>query len=297
MYYTTWSQLLFWDTICTWQYDNIACSQKWRLENWWFIALQHGAESFLIPNPSFPRTFDICIHENGAGWADCRRHRSDLGLPRGGHGARRGQPDLWQLVVYGLPVIVQGRSLPIHNTHHILFQIDCFVRQCFNCSCSPGRWCQPCPPARPRWRSRGRVCPGPVPRTSSPLWSEQRQGIVRGNSVKCLHFPCLKDLKDCLYSMHLLSSFPLGTFLFLLWTKFHRGLCRSPDKDDPAYNELWAVIEYGFIMKYWHRTTNTYLLHFCVDAVFRISMNFTASIEIIAGPTVNPLNNWISLKF
>ena len=118
MYYTTWSQLLFWDTICTWQYRVFSEMKAWKLMihciaagSWKFP----NSESFISQN-----IWHLCSWE-------CRRlgrlppHRSDLGLPRGGHGARRGQPDLWQLVVYGLPVIVQGRSLPIHNTHHILF--------------------------------------------------------------------------------------------------------------------------------------------------------------------------------
>ena len=74
-----------------------------------------NSESFISQN-----IWHLCPWE----WrrlADCLRHRSDLGLPGGSHGARSGEADLWQLVVYRLPVIVQGRGLPIHNTHHILF--------------------------------------------------------------------------------------------------------------------------------------------------------------------------------
>ena len=257
-----------------------------------------NSESFISQNI----WFDICVHENVAGWADCRRHRSDLGLPGGGHGAGRGEADLWQLVVYGLPVIVQGRGLPIHNTHHILFLgsdnklIDCFA--------SVSTWKMM--PAVPTSTATVKIQRKSLSRTwatyfqSSIIWTKTGC-IVRGELSIMSSFSLFKKLQGLFvlrhYSLHLLSSFPLGIFLFLLWTKFHRGLCRSPDKDDPAYNELGAVIEYGFIMKYWHRTTNTYLLHFCVDAVLRISMNFTASIEIITGPTVNPLNNGISLKF
>ena len=256
-----------------------------------------NSESFISQN-----IWHLCPWE----WrrlADCLRHRSDLGLPGGGHGAGRGEADLWQLVVYGLPVIVQGRGLPIHNTHHILFLgsnhklIDCFA----NVSTASGHLEDDAGCAHQHGH-------GEDPEEESvqdlshvlPVLYDLNKDrcIVRGELSIMSSFSLFKTSRTvCTHALHLLSSFPLGIFLFLLWTKFHRGLCRSPDKDDPAYNELGAVIEYGFIMKYWHRTTNTYLLHFCVDAVLRISMNFTASIEIITGPTVNPLNNGISLKF
>ena len=258
-----------------------------------------AAESYKFPNSeSFisQNIWHLCPWE----WrrlADCLRHRSDLGLPGGGHGAGRGEADLWQLVVYRLPVIVQGRGLPIHNTHHILFLGS--KHKLFQLRLVTWKMM----PAVPTSTATVKIQRKSLSRTwatyfqSSIIWTKTGC-IVRGELSIMSSFSLFKTSRTvCTHALHLLSSFPLGIFLFLLWTKFHRGLCRSPDKDDPAYNELGAVIEYGFIMKYWHRTTNTYLLHFCVDAVLRISMNFTASIEIITGPTVNPLNNGISLKF
>ena len=131
MYYTTWSQLLFWDTICPWQYRVFSEMKTWKLMTHCIAAsgiwMFPNSESFISQN-----IWHLCPWK----WrrlADCPRHRSDLGLPGGSHGARSGEADLWQLVVYRLPVIVQGRGLPIHNTHHILFLgskhklIDCFA--------------------------------------------------------------------------------------------------------------------------------------------------------------------------
>lgn len=44
-------------------------------------------------------------------------------------------------------------------------------------------WCQLFPLALPRWRSRGRACPRPWPRTSNPQWPAQKGATLKFNQV------------------------------------------------------------------------------------------------------------------